>query len=716
MPREYGHDEIVTDIDKALIDIINEVLSDLHQNKNLQNDIIFLSKIEQLKNLLKDNRYELIRRINRSPAEGVKERPDIELFGGYIVIEVKTKDNELKGGEEQLKNYISKYYRDVAKLGIVTTGLKWVIYNWDGKDLRYAGTYIGNENEYIAGSIYNAIINSKNIYVALYDLIKFVLIQSGAYRLVPGPDNIFRAFYPVITYINNLTEIIKNRITETALYQSYREILLRIYRGRDIKEEDLIRLFATHTLLQMIANVVLAGAFGELESAITEPLKACSGELLKFDITIPHLMWWRGVSDDTIKGICEDIFSRALLFNWKSPIVEDVFSHLYEDFVERALRHKIGEYYTPWWLIEFMIKHMKERFNVSFSNKLILDPACGSGRFLVAAFREKINEEKEGDIEKAYYSVVGLDILPLAVTLARAELMIAYYRAIGKPPPGTPLIFWGDFLSSEIGLRAELVREFENISKALAIYTKQEIVDKLFKFEKYELLELLASLEYRLASILERLAYARRSGQVSTVINELRREVEMTRPINSIDNAVSLIIKRVLNDDILNQVLDLIDKYGNEIWAIPIVSNLFVDLLGKVKPDIVLTNPPWILLSQLPESEWGKKVRGIINNLINKYRSSISGISRTGMSGDISAIFLHVILKILEREGYVGIVMPASQSYWPNTPTYVGRLLTYAVLIDSGANVKGDSIFVGDVFGHGDLASVFIIKVSKRNK
>jgi SAM-dependent methyltransferase len=359
---------------------------------------------------------------------------------------------------------------------------------------------------------------------------------------------------------------------------------------------------------------------------------------------------------------------------------------------------------------------MKERFNVSFSNKLILDPACGSGRFLVAAFREKINEEKEGDIEKAYYSVVGLDILPLAVTLARAELMIAYYRATGKLPPGTPLIFWGDFLSSEIGLRAELVREFENISKALAIYTKQEIVDKLFKFEKYELLELLASLEYRLASILERLAYARRSGQVSTVINELRREVEMTRPINSIDNAVSLIIKRVLNDDILNQVLDLIDKYGNEIWAIPIVSNLFVDLLGKVKPDIVLTNPPWILLSQLPESEWGKKVRGIINNLINKYRSSISGISRTGMSGDISAIFLHVILKILEREGYVGIVMPASQSYWPNTPTYVGRLLTYAVLIDSGANVRGDSIFVGDVFGHGDLASVFIIKVSKRNK
>ncbi len=78
MPREYGHDEIVTDIDKALIDIINEILNDLHQNKNLQNDIIFLSKIEQLKNLLKDNRYELIRRINRSPAEGVKERPDIE--------------------------------------------------------------------------------------------------------------------------------------------------------------------------------------------------------------------------------------------------------------------------------------------------------------------------------------------------------------------------------------------------------------------------------------------------------------------------------------------------------------------------------------------------------------------------------------------------------------------------------------------------------------
>jgi hypothetical protein len=445
MPREYGHDEIVTDIDKALIDIINEVLNDLHQNKNLQNDIIFLSKIEQLKNLLKDNRYELIRRINRSPAEGVKERPDIELFGGYIVIEVKTKDNELKGGEEQLKNYISKYYRDVAKLGIVTTGLKWVIYNWDGKDLRYAGTYIGNENKYNMGSIYDSIIKS-DVHKTLHNLVKNVLIQSDAYRLTPNPDNIFKAFYPIIAYVNELTELItKEGITEKALYKSYKEILLRIYSG--IKDDELTRLFATHTLLQMIVNIVLTGAFERLESTIAEPLKACDGELLDIDITVPHLMWWRDASNNiksVMREACEDAFGRALLFNWKSPIVEDVFSHLYEDFINRDLRYKIGEYYTPWWLIEFMIHHLKTRFNTDFKNKIVLDPACGSGRFLVRAFYEKVNKDGENP-EKAYYSIIGLDILPLAVAIARAELMIAYNKVKGEKPPGAPLIFWGDY-------------------------------------------------------------------------------------------------------------------------------------------------------------------------------------------------------------------------------------------------------------------------------
>jgi len=702
MPREYGHDEIVTDIDKALIDIINEVLNDLHQNKNLQNDIIFLSKIEQLKNLLKDNRYELIRRINRSPAEGVKERPDIELFGGYIVIEVKTKDNELKGGEEQLKNYISKYYRDVAKLGIVTTGLKWVIYNWDGKDLRYAGTYIGNENKYNTGSIYDSIIKS-DVHKTLHNLVKNVLIQSDAYRLTPNPDNIFKAFYPIIAYVNELTELItKEGITEKALYKSYKEILLRIYSG--IKDDELTRLFATHTLLQMIVNIVLTGAFERLESTIAEPLKACDGELLDIDITVPHLMWWRDASNNiksVMREACEDAFGRALLFNWKSPIVEDVFSHLYEDFINRDLRYKIGEYYTPWWLIEFMIHHLKTRFNTDFKNKIVLDPACGSGRFLVRAFYEKVNKDGENP-EKAYYSIIGLDILPLAVAIARAELMIAYNKVKGEKPPGAPLIFWGDFLSNVIRLETELISELKYIIDMLTSIVWS--IDELNNLSKHELIMFLTRLESRLADIFKKIS------RNSAYIKEIKNEIDSIKPIDLINKAVKIVIMKMVEDSkLINEISKLIQMYGNEIWAIPIVSYIFIKFLGRIKPEIVLTNPPWLKLSELPDSEWGDQVSSYVRkNIVNPFKDEIMRIGKAGYGGDLSLVFLDVILSILEPKGFVGIVLPAEQSYSPN-PHGVGKLLTYAIL--KKYNCEGDAIFIrGDPFKHGGITSVLILR------
>jgi len=701
-PRVYGHDEIVTDVDKALINIINKVLDEISQDENLRRDIILFSKIEQLKNLLAGNKYELIRRINRPPAEGIKERPDIELFGGYIVIEVKTSDNELKGGEEQLKNYISKYYRDVAKFGIVTTGLKWVIYNWSGSDLKCAGTYEGDENEYNAGSIYGSIIKS-NVHKILHNLIKNVLIQSDVYRLVPKPGNIFKAFYPIIAYVNELTELItKEGITEKALYQSYKEILLRIYSG--IKDDELIRLFATHTLLQMIVNIVLTGAFGRLERAVAEPLKACGGELLDIDITVPHLMWWREASDNiksVMREACGDAFGRALLFNWKSPVVEDVFSHLYEDFIDRDLRYKIGEYYTPWWLIEFMMYRLKTRFNTDFRNKIVLDPACGSGRFLVRAFYEKVSKDGEKP-EEAYYNIIGLDILPLAVAIARAELMIAYYRVTRKNPPGAPLVFWGDFLSNMIGLETELILELKYIIDVLTSIIWS--IDELNNLNKHELMMFLTRLENRLADMF------RKTSRNSAYIKEIKNEIDSIKPIDLINKAVRIVIMRILeNSDLVGEILRLIQRYGNDIWAIPIVSYIFIKFLGKIKPEIVLTNPPWLKLSELPDSKWGDHISSYVKeNIVNPFKDEIKGIGKAGYGGDLSLVFLDVILGILEPKGFVSIILPAEQSYTPSSHG-VGKLLTYAIL--KKYNCEGDSIFIrGDPFKHGRRASVLILR------
>lgn len=727
----YSHDEIVIAIDEALTDIVKKVTEELLQDSSIQRTLPFYNKILLLEKFLQSDQRELVRRINKSPVSGTKKRPDIECFGGLIVIEVETSEDTLETGRKQLMDYINEFYKDIALYGIVTTGFYWEIYmNEEGKLKNITALKVDPN---VSRKPLQAVIRGQPIYDNLYSIIKGVLLKPEAYRLQPSPDNIRRIFLPVMSYTDDLLELMnKFKIHEKALYKSYSEILRRVY-GK-LTAEEMDKLFVIHTLLQMITNVIIVATFGKLEKHIVKPIRACLSEEIEYDISIPHLMWWREIAkidkdfERKVAEICSDVYYRALMFDWNSDIVEDVFSHLYEDFIERSLRYKIGEYYTPWWLIELIIYQLKTQLNVSFKDKLILDPACGSGRFLVRAFYEKVKEEGE-DPDKAYLEVVGLDILPLAATIARSELMIAYRRTTGKIPPGTPLVFWGDYLSSEIELGAEVVRELSEILERLtkSLWEDSDFIN--LNINKYDLLLFLSRLEIRIERMLKDLIVSDKVAS-EAISNLTHEETAGFTDNGQIENLIEKLLDKIRQDDvILKDIKTLIENFGNSIWAIPLVSDLFVRFMPKLKPDIVLTNPPWLKLSELPNSKWGEKVHKYVKDkIVNEYKKKkiikkskvkkpqymhyiIPGLSKAGMSGDISALFLNKIIKDLDKEGYIGIVMPAEQSYTPRSPHGAGKLLTYAIL--SRYNVKGHAIYVGDAFKHGRHASIFIIQVRK---
>jgi hypothetical protein len=221
----------------------------------------------------------------------------------------------------------------------------------------------------------------------------------------------------------------------------------------------------------------------------------------------------------------------------------------------------------------------------------------------------------------------------------------------------------------------------------------------------------LARLEYYLEFIIKKLNG--NDEELSKVITNIINSIKTSRSVDPIDDLIySLLIKLLQDEVIVQKTKELINKYGNAIWAIPIVSNLFVEFLTKIRPDVVLTNPPWLKLSELPDSRWGKKLHEYVREkIVSSYRKTIPGISKAGMSGDISAIFLLTIMKILEKDGYIGIVLPAEQSYTPKSPHGAGKLLTYAVL--NKYKVDGSVVYVGDAFKHGRHASVLILRVRK---
>jgi len=104
-------------------------------------------------------------------------------------------------------------------------------------------------------------------------------------------------------------------------------------------------------------------------------------------------------------------------------------------------RKKGGIYYTPKWVTDYIVRQTINRFidehnNHEILNIKILDPACGSGSFLIRAYDEllsyhaKIKGKSVADlnwqerIEILTRNIFGVDLDPQAVEIARLNLLI----------------------------------------------------------------------------------------------------------------------------------------------------------------------------------------------------------------------------------------------------------------------------------------------------
>ncbi|MDZ7330912.1 MAG: SAM-dependent methyltransferase [candidate division KSB1 bacterium] len=108
-----------------------------------------------------------------------------------------------------------------------------------------------------------------------------------------------------------------------------------------------------------------------------------------------------------------------------SQINEDLFSKVYQEIVQRQQRHKAGEYYTPEWLVELILNEAFAIWEKQNDGRLpkILDPACGSGSFILQAI--KIFKNEKCSLTEIVSSIQGFDVNPIAGFIARANYISA---------------------------------------------------------------------------------------------------------------------------------------------------------------------------------------------------------------------------------------------------------------------------------------------------
>jgi len=381
--------------------------------------------------------------------------------------------------------------------------------------------------------------------------------------------------------------------------------LSNLYRvGRDTDFQEL--LFCVHTYFALLMKLIAAELLSLRETAFTSSLTSdlvhVSDDELKRQIEdienggiyarkgITNFLegdffrWYLDAFDspelrDAIREVARGLSEFEPATSTIDPVsTRDLLKKLYQYLVPQEVRHRLGEYYTPDWLAELLLNEVGYNGN---TRKRFLDPACGSGTFLVLAIqRAKEHGQKEklspGEIAKRIVNNIwGFDLNPMAVIAARTNYLFAMGDLVNELPQLEIPIYLTDSVLTPTSTKTELFGEALEVSTSVGVF--------------------------RIPG-----EWVRNGGTLLAIAAPLVEE--MVKNQYSTDEALERFKKEGLvfsSDeyivkDFYAQLLKLEKENKNGIWA-RFLKNSFAPMIAG-KFDFVVGNPPWIRWDYLSQA------------------------------------------------------------------------------------------------------------------
>ncbi len=277
----------------------------------------------------------------------------------------------------------------------------------------------------------------------------YTALHSSKHPLVAKLFEQWREFFSEATDYSEWSESIQSK-------EEFRTFVKGM--GLDPKYTEAPRVFfALHTyyalLIKLVASLAAARFAGD-ESAPLSRLAAKTGDDLKAEFTdlerggffreygIRNFLegdffgWYLAAWDHDIETAVSGLVHRLAEYDpgtleLAPENARDLLKKLYHYLLPREIRHDLGEYYTPDWLAERLIIQTLGQKDLGDPTKRVLDPACGSGTFLVILIkhiRERAAERKQDPakvLDLILRNVIGIDLNPLAVIAARTNYLLA---------------------------------------------------------------------------------------------------------------------------------------------------------------------------------------------------------------------------------------------------------------------------------------------------
>ena len=569
------------------------------------------------------------------PGDSSRKSVDLTALDTYIEFKRRTEFPPDQRWIDQLDGYLEASQRTGGgvRMGVLTDGKHWFL-RWPG-----------------AGPVRTVqphafVLDSPERWLPLYEWLRDHAL-SAREQIRPSRDTIADRFG-----------------AHSLVYQRDLDVLRQLYREHRDDETikvkrrlwlDLLRaalgevadsvaslddLFVRHTYLTAVTGMAVQARFriDIAELAENDPADLLEGRRFRDDTGLQGVVETDFFSWPNEVGgapLLRAIARRLARFDWELAPA-DIAAILYETVIPADERRQLGEYYTPHWLASAIIDELVD----DPLRQRVLDPACGSGTFIAAAVTRFVaaasrDELDPGDaLEQLREAVVGIDIHPVAVHLARSAWTIAAQPLIERAAKAgfTGSVTAPVYLGDSLQLRYEagdLLGEAE-VRIAIGDDQSNELIFPTSLVEQADLFD----------------------AVMSGVADAIARGEDPLLELN--DHPLDEAYRRSLTPAV-RAMSELHASGRNHIWAYYTRNLVRPVALARRKADVIVGNPPWLNYNQTVD---------VLRHELERQSKNLYDIwvgGKYATHQDVAGLFFARCVDLyLGDGGVIGMVMPHS--------------------------------------------------------
>ncbi|HEX7154909.1 MAG TPA: N-6 DNA methylase [Thermoanaerobaculia bacterium] len=375
--------------------------------------------------------------------------------------------------------------------------------------------------------------------------------------------------------------------------------------------------------------------------------------------------------NELLQHVLEDVFER---FDFRieesdaagTHVDPEMLGRVFESLMAEDERAASGSFYTPKELVDTLTTRAIEAWlgdgdAAKLERITILDPACGSGAFLLSALGvlerlwKRLAPDTPGNLRQRIVerSLFGVDIKPEAVRLCELRLWLAIVAGsndtIETVPPLPNLdrnILQGNSLLSPISFlghaRADVYRDW-----VVALHAQRELVERYRtapQEERPALNRMLRANDQRLASDLLSQSIDAAEAELQSAIVPEKDLFGRARPAD--DDRCRELQQRIAEN---RHALERVEEGQLDFFSFDVH---FAPVLSAGGFDVVAGNPPWVRHSRLEP-----RMKRMLADRFALFRAPRGGVAIH--QPDLSVAFFERALQLVHPDGVVAMLMPS---------------------------------------------------------